>query len=68
MSVNVFLADNLRLPKRTVRSSVENGTSNHIHGAEMEAVLRLAGEIAKKHVENGDIAEYGGLSVPKQTC
>ena len=30
-------------------------------GAEVEAVLRLAAEIAKKHVENGDIVEYGDL-------
>lgn len=28
-------------------------------GAEVEAVLRLAAEIAKSHVENGDIVELG---------
>lgn len=27
----------------------------------MEAVLRLAAEIAKKHVENGDIVDFGDL-------
>ena len=30
-------------------------------GAEVEAVLRLAAEIAKKHVENGDIVDFGGI-------
>ena len=30
-------------------------------GAEVEAVLRLAAEIAKRHVENGDIVEYGDI-------
>ena len=30
-------------------------------GAEVEAVLRLAAEIAKQHVENGDIVEYGDI-------
>ncbi|MBR8785027.1 hypothetical protein IX308_001222 [Porphyromonas levii] len=34
-------------------------------GAEVEAVLRLAAEIAKMHVENGDIVEYGDLGVLK---
>ena len=27
-------------------------------GAEVEAILRLAAEIAKKHVENGDIVDF----------
>ena len=30
-------------------------------GAEVEAVLRLAAEIAKRHVENGDIVEFGDI-------
>lgn len=30
-------------------------------GAEVEAVLRLAAEIAKRHVENGDIVDFGDL-------
>ena len=30
-------------------------------GAEVEAVLRLAAAIAKQHVENGDIVEYGDI-------
>lgn len=34
-------------------------------GAEVEAVLRLAAEIAKRHVENGDIVEFGDLGVLK---
>ena len=28
-------------------------------GAEVEAILRLAAEIAKKYVENGDIGDFG---------
>lgn len=34
-------------------------------GAEVEAVLRLAAEIAKRHVENGDIVEFGDLGLLK---
>ncbi len=34
-------------------------------GAEVEAVLRLAAEIAKKHVENGDIVDFGDLGTLK---
>lgn len=30
-------------------------------GAEIEAVLRLAAEVAKKHVENGEIVDYGDM-------
>ena len=30
-------------------------------GAEVEAVMRLAAEIAKKHVENGDIVDFGDI-------
>ena len=30
-------------------------------GAEVEAILRLAAEIAKKHVENGDIVDFGDI-------
>lgn len=30
-------------------------------GAEVEAVLRLAAEIAKQHVENGDIVDFGDI-------
>ena len=30
-------------------------------GAEVEAVLRLATEIAKRHVENGDIVDFGDI-------
>ena len=30
-------------------------------GGEVEAVLRLAAEIAKKHVENGDIVDFGDI-------
>ncbi len=39
----------------------EVGRATTFTGAEIEAVLRLAAEIAKKHVENGDIVEYGDL-------
>ncbi len=34
-------------------------------GAEVEAVLRLAAEIAKKHVENGNIVEFGDIGTLK---
>lgn len=34
-------------------------------GAEVEAVLRLAAEIAKRYVENGDIVEFGDLGTLK---
>ncbi len=34
-------------------------------GAEVEAVLRLASEIAKKHVENGDIVDFGDIGTLK---
>lgn len=30
-------------------------------GVEVEAVLRLAAEVAKKHVENGDIVDFGDI-------
>ncbi len=30
-------------------------------GAEVEAVLRLASEVAKKHVENGNIVDFGDI-------
>ena len=30
-------------------------------GAEVEAVLRLAAEIAKRHIENGDIVDFGDI-------
>ncbi len=36
-------------------------------GAEVEAVLRLASEIAKKHVENGDIVDFGDIGTLKPT-
>ena len=32
-------------------------------GAEVEAVLRLAAEIAKRHVENGDIVDFGDIGM-----
>ncbi len=34
-------------------------------GAEVEAVLRLAAEIAKKHVENGNIVDFGDIGTLK---
>lgn len=30
-------------------------------GAEVEAVMRLAAEIAKRYVENGDIVDFGDI-------
>lgn len=37
------------------------GHATTFTGAEVEAVLRLAAEIAKRHVENGDIVEFGDI-------
>ena len=37
------------------------GHATTFTGAEVEAVLRLAAEIAKLHVENGDIVEFGDI-------
>lgn len=48
-----------RVDYRSFCDEVANATT--FKGAEVEAVLRLAAEIAKKHVENGDIVEYGDL-------
>ena len=39
----------------------EVGRATTFTGAEVEAVLRLAAEIAKRHVENGDIVEFGDI-------
>jgi putative DNA-binding protein len=39
----------------------EVGHATTFTGAEVEAVLRLAAEIAKRHVENGDIVEFGDI-------
>ncbi len=36
-------------------------------GAEVEAVLRLAAEVAKKHVENGDIVDFGDIGTLRPT-
>lgn len=39
----------------------EVGRATTFTGAEIEAVLRLAAEIAKHHVENGDIVDFGDI-------
>ncbi|MDQ7737221.1 MULTISPECIES: histidinol phosphate phosphatase [Prevotella] len=39
----------------------EVGRATTFTGAEVEAVLRLAAEIAKRHVENGDIVDFGDI-------
>ena len=44
-----------RVDHRSFCDEVAHATT--FTGAEVEAVLRLAAEIAKKHVENGDIVE-----------
>ncbi len=36
-------------------------------GAEVEAVLRLAAEVAKKHVENGNIVDFGDIGSLRPT-
>lgn len=43
----------------------EVGRATTFTGAEIEAVLRLAAEIAKHHVENGDIVDFGDIGTLK---
>lgn len=48
-----------RVDHRTFCEEVARATT--FTGAEVEAVMRLAAEIAKKHVENGDIVDFGDI-------
>lgn len=48
-----------RVDHRSFCDEVTHATT--FTGAEVEAVLRLAAEIAKKHMENGDIVEFGDI-------
>ena len=48
-----------RIDHRSFCDEVAHATT--FTGAEVEAVLRLAAEIAKRHVENGDIVEFGDI-------
>lgn len=48
-----------RVDHRSFCEEVAHATT--FTGAEVEAVLRLAAEIAKKHVENGDIVDFGDI-------
>lgn len=48
-----------RIDHRSFCDEVADGTT--FLGAEVEAVLRLAAEIVKRHVENGDIVEFGDI-------
>ena len=48
-----------RVDHRSFCDEVAHATT--FTGAEVEAVLRLAAEIAKKHVENGDIVDFGDI-------
>ena len=48
-----------RVHHRSFCTEVAHGTT--FSGAEVEAVLRLAAEIAKRHVENGDIVDFGDI-------
>lgn len=48
-----------RVDHRTFCEEVARATT--FTGAEVEAVLRLASEIAKRHVENGDIVDFGDI-------
>ena len=48
-----------RVDHRSFCDEVAHATT--FTGAEVEAVLRLAAEIAKKHVENGDIVAFGDI-------
>lgn len=48
-----------RVDHRSFCDEVAHATT--FTGAEVEAVLRLAADIAKKHVENGDIVDFGDI-------
>lgn len=48
-----------RVDHRSFCDEVAHATT--FTGAEVEAVLRLAAEIAKRHVENGDIVDLGDI-------
>ena len=48
-----------RVDHRSFCDEVAHATT--FTGAEVEAVLRLAAEIAKRHVENGDIVDFGDI-------
>lgn len=48
-----------RVDHRSFCDEVAHATT--FTGAEVEAVLRLAAEMAKRHVENGDIVEFGDI-------
>ena len=48
-----------RVDHRSFCDEVAHATT--FTGAEIEAVLRLAAEMAKRHVENGDIVECGDI-------
>lgn len=48
-----------RVDHRTFCEEVARATT--FTGVEVEAVLRLAAEVARKHVENGDIVDFGDI-------
>lgn len=48
-----------RVDHRSFCDEVAHATT--FTGAEVETVLRLAAEIAKRHVENGDIVDFGDI-------
>lgn len=48
-----------RVDHRSFCDEVAHATT--FTGAEVEAVLQLAAEIAKRHVENGDIVDFGDI-------
>ena len=48
-----------RVDHRSFCDEVAHATT--FTGAEVEAVLRLAAEFAKRHVENGDIVDFGDI-------
>ena len=48
-----------RVDHRTFCEEVARTTT--FTGVEVEAVLRLAAEVARKHVENGDIVDFGDI-------
>ena len=48
-----------RVDHRSFCDEVAHATT--FTGAEVEAVLRLVAEIAKRHVENGDIVDFGDI-------
>ena len=57
--IQASLTGRKRIDHRAFCEEVARATT--FTGVEVEAVLRLAAEVAKKHVENGDIVDFGDI-------